>query len=69
MKSSRHIKITNLQGINDEFHKAFQKIYKKQDVDDSSEAIQDFLDSGDDMIHICIFGNAIQNIARSSELC
>ena len=38
--------ITNRQGINDEFHQAFQKIYSKQDVEDISEAIQEFLDSG-----------------------
>ena len=31
--------ITDRQGINDEFHIAFQKIYSKQDVEDSSEAI------------------------------
>ena len=38
--------ITDRQGINDEFHQAFQKIYSKQDVEDSSEVIQEFLDSG-----------------------
>ena len=37
------------QGINDEFHRVFQKIYAKQEnVDDSTEAIQEFLDSGND---------------------
>ena len=36
------------QSINDELHSAFQKVQSKQDVDDSSEAIQDFLDSGGD---------------------
>ena len=45
----KQIEIKDRQGINDEFHRAFQKIYAKQDnVDDSSEAIQDFLDSGND---------------------
>ena len=34
------------QGINDEFQEAFQKIYSKQEVEDSSEAIQEFIDSG-----------------------
>ena len=33
------VPITDRQGINDEFHQAFQKIYSKQDVEDSSEAI------------------------------
>ena len=47
-ENTRYIKIKDCQWINDEFHKAFQKIYAKQDVDDSSEAIQDFLDSGND---------------------
>ena len=28
------------------FHKALQMIYSKQEVEDSSEAIQEFLDSG-----------------------
>ena len=40
--------ITDRQGINDEFHQAFQKIYSRQDVEDSSEAIQDFLNNGGD---------------------
>ena len=41
--------ITDHQGINNEFHHAFQKIYNsKQDVEDNSEAIQDFVDSGGD---------------------
>merc|ERR1711872_1147534 len=44
----RLMPITDRQGINDEFHQAFQKIYSKQEVDDSSEAIQEFLDSGGD---------------------
>ena len=30
---------TGWQGINYEFHQPFEKIYKKQDVDDSSESI------------------------------
>merc|ERR1711872_1075772 len=44
----RLMPITERQGINDEFHQAFQKIYSRQEVDDSSEAIQDFLDSSGD---------------------
>ena len=40
--------ITDRQGINDEFHQALKKIYSKQDVEDSSEAIQEFLDRGGD---------------------
>ena len=40
--------IMDCQSINDEFHQAFQKIYSKQEVEDSSEAIQEFLDCGDD---------------------
>jgi len=35
-EDARYSKIKNRQGINDEFHKAFQKIYAKQDVDESS---------------------------------
>ena len=34
--------------INTVFHLAFQKMYSKQDVEDSSEAIQEFLDSDGD---------------------
>ena len=34
------------QGINDEFHQVFQKIYSKQKVEGSYEALQEFLDSG-----------------------
>ena len=42
----KHIEVKGRQGINDEFHNVFQKIYAKQEnVDDSSEAIQDFLGS------------------------
>ena len=45
----KHVEIEDCQGINDEFHKACQKIYAKQEnVDDSTEAIQDFLASGND---------------------
>ena len=45
----QQIEIKDRQGINDEFPRAFQKIYAKQEnVDDSTEAIQDFLDSGND---------------------
>ena len=40
--------ITDRKGINDEFHQAFQKIYSKQDVGDSSEVIKEFLESGGD---------------------
>ena len=40
--------ITDLQSITNEFHSAFQKNYSKQDVDGSSEAVQEFLDSGGD---------------------
>ena len=46
--NTRLVPITDRQGINDEFRQAFQKIYNKQDVEDSSEAIQEFLDSGGD---------------------
>ena len=46
------------QGINDEFHRAFQKIYAKQEnVDDSTEAIQDFLNSGDDTLPSAYISN------------
>ena len=31
-----------------EFHSAFHQIYSRQDVDDSSEAIKEFFDSGGD---------------------
>ena len=45
----KHIEVKGRQDINDEFHNVFQKIYAKQEnVDDSSEAIQDFLSSGND---------------------
>ena len=47
-ENTRYIVVKYHQGINDGFHKAFQKIYAKQDVDDSSEGIQDFLDSDND---------------------
>ena len=40
--------IMDPQGINDEFQEAFQKIYSKQDVEDCSEAYQEFLDRGGD---------------------
>ena len=42
------IPITDREGISQEFHQAFTQIYKKQDVDDSAEAIQAFLESGGD---------------------
>ena len=38
------VPITDRQGINDELHQAFQKIYSKQEVEDIYEAIQEFLD-------------------------
>ena len=47
-ENPRLMPITDRQGINDEFHQAFQKIYSKQDVEDISEAIQEFLYSGGD---------------------
>ena len=40
--------ITDRQSINDEFHSVLQEIYSKQEVDNSSEAIQEFLDSDGD---------------------
>ena len=43
--------ITGHHSINNEFHSANKKIYSKQDVDDSSEAIQEFLDSGGNTKH------------------
>ena len=51
-ENARHIEITDRQGINEEFHKSFQKIYAKQDVNDSSEAIQEILDSGDNWRYV-----------------
>ena len=47
-ENARYIEIKEYQGINDEFHKAFKKIHAKQDVEDSSEVIQDFLDYSND---------------------
>ena len=48
-ENAKHIEIKARQSINDEFQKAFQKIYAKQEnVDDITEAIQDFLGSGND---------------------
>ena len=47
-ENSRLVPITDYQSINDVFHQAFKKIYSKQEVQDSSEAIQEFLDSGGD---------------------
>ena len=47
--NAKHNDIRDRQGINDEINRAFQKIYAKQDnVDDSTEAIQDFMGSGND---------------------
>ena len=67
-ENPRLMPITDRQGINDEFHQAFQKIYSKQDVEDSSEAIQEFLDSfGDTFLSFCmnvfITGHQVQIIA------
>ena len=45
-ESSRSVPITDHQGINDDFHQAFQKIYSKLDFENSSAVIQEFLDSG-----------------------
>ena len=46
------------KGINDEFHRAFPKNYAKQEnVDDSTEAIQDFLNSGDDTLPSAYISN------------
>ena len=42
-EKARYTDVKDRQGINEEFHKAFQKIYCKQHIDDSYEAIQDFL--------------------------
>ena len=47
-ENARYVEIKDRQGINNEFHKAFQRSCAKQDIDDSSEAIQDFLGSGND---------------------
>ena len=35
--------LTDCESINNELHKAFQQIYIKWEVDDSSEAIQKYL--------------------------
>ena len=45
----KYITVMDQQGVNEEFHEAFQKINRKRDVDDSSEAIEEFLDSDDDL--------------------
>ena len=50
----KHATFTDHQGFNDEFNSAFQMNYKKQDIDDISEAIKDFLDR---------VGNMFQNIS------
>ena len=47
-ENPRSVPITDRQDINDEFHQAFQKVYSKQNVEDSSKAIHEFLDSGGD---------------------
>ena len=48
---TRYAEVTDPQSINKEFHKAFQKFYAKQNVDDSSEAIRNFLASGNKHCH------------------
>ena len=48
--NSKVIPITVRQGINHEFHQAFQTIYSKQDVDDSPQVIQVFLDGDGDTL-------------------
>ena len=64
----KHVEIKDRQGINDEFHRAFQKIYAKQEnVDDSSEAIQDFLNSGNDtMPSVYISNVALSDAERDT---
>ena len=37
-ENTRLVPITDRQGINDEFHQAFQNIYSKQEVNDNSES-------------------------------
>ena len=48
--TNRLTTVTDWQGINVEFLKAFKKIYKKQGIDDSSEAIRESLDCDDDTL-------------------
>ena len=61
-ENSRLMPITDRQGINDEFHQAFQKIHSKQDVEDSSEAMQEFLDScGDTRLSEYLKSKALTN--------
>ena len=42
------VPVTDREGISQEFHQAFTQIYKKQEVDDNAEAIQEFIESGGD---------------------
>ena len=49
-ENSKYTEVTDRQGINKEFHKAFHKICAKQNVDDSPEAIQDFVGSGNEQL-------------------
>ena len=48
-ENTRYIEITDCLRINEEFHKAFQKIFAKNDVDDNYEVLN-FLDSGNDTL-------------------
>ena len=48
--------------------KRFKKYTKKQDVDDSSEAIQDFLDSGDDMLPSEYLNNRVLTEEESNKI-
>ena len=47
-ENSKYTEVTDRQGINEKLHKAFQKNYAKQKINDSSEAVQDFLGIGKD---------------------
>ena len=40
--------VTDRQGINDEFQQVFQKVYSKQDIEDSLGVIQEFVNSSGD---------------------
>ena len=54
----KHVEIKDSQGSNDEFHRDFQKFYaKEENDDDSTEAIQDFLNSGDDTLPSAYISN------------
>ena len=47
-ENRRYTEVTDRQGIIEDFYKAYQKTYAKQNVDDRSEDMQDFLGSGND---------------------